>query len=83
METTNVTIRMDKKLKKQADELFDDLGISLSAAITMFIKQSIREQRIPFEIGRSKVTMASDKVVEIMSKELIEQNREAYMELAK
>ena len=32
MATVNVTIRMDENLKKQADELFSDLGLSLSAA---------------------------------------------------
>ena len=46
MATVNVTIRMDENLKKQADELFSDLGLSLSVAITMFAKQAVREQRI-------------------------------------
>ena len=53
MSTVNVTIRMDKKLKQQADELFTDLGMSLSTAFTVFVKQSIREQSIPFTIKRN------------------------------
>ena len=52
MANTNVTIRVDANLKKEADELFDDLGMSFTTAINIFIKQAVREQRIPFEIGR-------------------------------
>lgn len=46
----NISIRMEDKLKQQAEELFSDLGMNLTTAITIFVKQSIREQRIPFEI---------------------------------
>lgn len=54
MENTNFTFRMDKQLKKEAEELFDELGITLSSALTLFLKQSVREQRIPFEISLQK-----------------------------
>lgn len=54
MENTNFTFRMDKQLKKEAEELFDELGITLSSALTLFLKQSVREQRIPFEISLTK-----------------------------
>lgn len=53
MSTTNVTIRMDEQLKKQAEELFSDLGLSMTAAIIVFTKQAVREQRIPFTISRN------------------------------
>ena len=53
MANTNVTIRVDADLKKQADELFDDLGMSFTTAINIFIKQAVREQRIPFEVART------------------------------
>ncbi|MCH5273478.1 MAG: type II toxin-antitoxin system RelB/DinJ family antitoxin [Lachnospiraceae bacterium] len=52
MESTNVTLRVDTELKKQAEELFSDLGLSMSAAITVFMKQAVREQRIPFTVSR-------------------------------
>ena len=52
MESTNMTLRVDTELKKQAEELFSDLGLSLSAAITVFMKQAVREQRIPFTVSR-------------------------------
>lgn len=44
----NLTIRIDKNLKEQAEELFKDLGITTSSAITMFFKQAVREKSIPF-----------------------------------
>ena len=50
--TTNVSIRMDVDLKKQAEELFADLGLNMTAAMTMFLKQAVRSQGIPFEISR-------------------------------
>ena len=46
----NVSIRMDDNLKKQAEDLFNDLGMNLTTAFTIFVKQSIREHRIPYEI---------------------------------
>ena len=52
MASVNVTIRMDEDIKHQADDLFSDLGMSLSGAITVFIKQAIRQQAIPFNISR-------------------------------
>lgn len=53
MATTNVTIRMDEDLKKQAEELFSDLGLSMTTAFIAFTKQSVREQRIPFSLSRN------------------------------
>ena len=52
METVNVTIRMDKDLKAQAEALFADLGLNMTTAITMFTKQAVREQGIPFSVTK-------------------------------
>jgi DNA-damage-inducible protein J len=53
MSTVNVTFRVDDELKKQADALFSDLGMSLSTAFNVFLRQSVREQQIPFSISRN------------------------------
>lgn len=50
MATTSVTIRMDENLKKQAEILFDDMGLNMTTAITMFAKAVVRQNKIPFEI---------------------------------
>lgn len=62
MKSVNVTIRVDEELKKQADFLFSDLGMSLSTAFNIFLKQSVREQGMPFKISRNvpnAVTLAA------------------------
>lgn len=78
MANINVTIRMDEKLKAQADELFNDFGLSLSAAITMFVKQAVREQRIPFEIKRKNVQLeiAEENSLEEVSKMFIKKTEQ-------
>lgn len=48
--TTNISIRMDADLKAQADELFAELGMSLSTAFNIFVRQSLREGGLPFEV---------------------------------
>jgi DNA-damage-inducible protein J len=49
--TQNVNIRMDSELKKQAEELFNELGMNMSTAFTIFVRQSVRQRKIPFEIS--------------------------------
>ncbi len=48
--TTNISIRMDSKLKADADALFESLGMNLSTAFNIFVRQCLREEGIPFEI---------------------------------
>ena len=50
MATTNISIRMDSELKAQAEALFSELGMNLSTAFNIFVRQSLREGGIPFEI---------------------------------
>ena len=50
-DTTNISIRMDKSLKKEADKLFSEMGMNLSTAFNIFVRQAIREQAFPFNIS--------------------------------
>jgi DNA-damage-inducible protein J len=50
--TTNLSIRIDAKLKKDAETLFADLGMNLTTAFNIFVRQAIRTQGIPFTIAR-------------------------------
>nr|WP_297275144.1 type II toxin-antitoxin system RelB/DinJ family antitoxin [uncultured Agathobaculum sp.] len=52
MPNTNVNIRMDAELKAQADALFADLGLNMSSAVNLFVRQAVRQQGIPFLITR-------------------------------
>lgn len=51
MSTTSVTVRMDTNLKKQVEILFDDMGLTMTTAITLFAKAAVRQNKIPFEIA--------------------------------
>lgn len=51
MATTNVSIRMDENLKKQAEEIFDEMGMNITTAFTIFTKAVVRQGKIPFEIA--------------------------------
>ena len=48
--TTNISIRMDTQLKAAAEELYSELGMNLSTAFNIFVRQSLREGGIPFKI---------------------------------
>ncbi len=71
--TINMSFRVDKSLKKQADELFKKLGMNTSVALNMFLTQSVREQSIPFvpslEVPNARLISAMEEV---------EKNREWY-----
>ena len=58
----NVTLGVDEDLKKQADALFSELGMNLTTAFNIFLRQSVREQRIPFQVSKNvpnAVTLAT------------------------
>lgn len=72
MTTTNINIRMDSDLKAQADALFGELGMNLSTAFNIFVRQSIRDGGIPFEITLnqpSKDTIAAMLEAERIAKD--------------
>ena len=48
--TTNLNIRTDKEVKEQSDKIFAELGLSMTAAINMFLRATIRENGIPFSL---------------------------------
>ena len=54
MATSNLNIRMDKDIKEQADQLFNELGLTMTAAVNLFLRASIREQGIPFSLKLDK-----------------------------
>ena len=50
--TSNISIRMDSNLKAAAEALYEELGMNLSTAFNIFVRQSLRERGIPFKIQR-------------------------------
>lgn len=85
MANINITIRIDKELKKEADNLFHELGMSFTTAVTIFVQQAVREQRIPFDIRlrQERAVAATNVEVEKISNKYLDENKKAYQELAK
>lgn len=46
-----INIRMDDDLKKQADILFNELGLNMTTAFNIFVRQAVRQGGIPFDIA--------------------------------
>ena len=70
--TTNISIRMDADLKAQADVLFNELGMNLTTAFNIFVRQALREGRIPFDISLNQPnqeTLAALKEAERIAKD--------------
>lgn len=53
--TTNLSVRMNTELKHEAENLLADLGMNMTTAINLFLKQTIRNQGIPFSISMNNI----------------------------
>ena len=72
--STNISI--DADIKAQAQELFSDLGIDLSTAINIFLRQAVRENAIPFSIQRDVPN--ADTIAAMKEAEEMKNNPEKY-----
>ncbi|WP_054876164.1 type II toxin-antitoxin system RelB/DinJ family antitoxin [Oxobacter pfennigii] len=71
-DTTNISIRLDVELKKQAEQLFNELGMNMTTAFNIFLRQAVRQQRIPFDIALetpNAETISAMKEAERISKD--------------
>ncbi len=68
----NLNIRVDDTLKQQAEQIFSDIGITLSAATTIFLKQVVRYNGIPFELRADPFYSAENQARLLISKERME-----------
>lgn len=60
MVTTNLNIRTDKEIKEAAEKIYSSLGLNMTTAINMFLRASIRESGIPFDL---KLDIPSDETI--------------------
>lgn len=61
---TNISIRIDKDLKKQFEGLCDELGLTMSSLINVFIKKTVRYQGLPFALSINDYNKETQKAVE-------------------
>ena len=65
MATVPTQVRIDETLKKQANELFSQLGLDMSAAMNIFLRQCVLRGGLPFNI---ELPQYKPEVVEAMEK---------------
>jgi len=53
-QTSPINVMVEKKLKEQTTEILEDLGLSMSMAITIYLKQIVRNNGLPFELKSDK-----------------------------
>lgn len=70
---TNVSFRIDSQLKRQADALFIELGLNMTTAFNMFLRQAVREGKIPFEL--SIVRENADTVASILEARMLAEDK--------
>lgn len=64
MEKTNLTISLDKKDKEMFQDLVNKLGLNISVAINMFVKQSIRNNSLPLDLTLNEFDSVSDRIMD-------------------
>ena len=57
--TSNYTIRLDADMRREAETLFSDLGMSLATAFQIFLRQAIQEQGLPFPVRKKQPNKAT------------------------
>ena len=67
-----INIRIDDDLKVRADNIFAELGLNMTTAFTMFIRQTIRQGGIPFEITTRKDPFYGTENMDVLRKSIQE-----------
>ncbi|MGL4943026.1 MAG: type II toxin-antitoxin system RelB/DinJ family antitoxin [Thermoguttaceae bacterium] len=73
-ETTSLSIRIDRELKEKADVFFNELGLTTASAFSIFVRQSLREGRIPFELSVAADPFYSETNMAVLRKSIQEVN---------
>ncbi|WP_132996229.1 type II toxin-antitoxin system RelB/DinJ family antitoxin [Sporanaerobacter acetigenes] len=69
-----INIRIDDVLKEKAELLFEDLGLNMTTAFNIFIRQSLREGGIPFEITTRVDPFFSEANMKVLEDSIKEAN---------
>lgn len=65
MSSTNLNIRTEKEVKEKADQIFSELGLSMTTAINIFLRTAIREHGIPFSLKLDIPNEATVNAIEV------------------
>ncbi len=64
MAAISTNIKIDAALKQESQALFESLGLNLSTAVNLFLRQAVREQAIPFRVGSPALNAVTIKAIE-------------------
>ena len=70
MAVVSTNIKIESELKQDAQKLFETLGMTLSTAVNIFLRQAVREQGIPFRIGDPFYSSVNQQALYNSGKEL-------------
>mgnify|MGYP003587494388 CR=1 FL=1 len=59
MSNTSMTIRMNEDVKKQTQRIFSDLGLDMTTAINIFLRQTILHNGLPFDVSLNEPNRAT------------------------
>ncbi len=62
--TDNINVRIEPELKKEVETTLNDLGMNLAEAITIYLKQIVLTESIPFVIKKPKLNKETIKAIE-------------------
>jgi DNA-damage-inducible protein J len=62
--STTITVRVDESIKKEANEIFKEVGMDMSTAINIYLKQVIRSKGIPFKVSTEVPNSVTMKALE-------------------
>lgn len=78
MADTNINIRTDRDIKSAAEKIFEELGLNMTTAVNIFLRQTIRENGIPFELKLSAPNAETVKAIEEGRKLAYDKNAKGY-----
>ena len=59
-----ISLRVDDDVKRRAEQVLDDIGLSMSAAINVFLRKVAREHRIPFELSADELNAETVEAIQ-------------------
>lgn len=74
-----INIRIDDNLKEQAEILFEELGLNMSTAFNVFIRQSIRQGGIPFEITTQVDPFFNESNIKVLQESIKEASEDRFV----
>lgn len=80
MAKVSTNINLDADLKRSAQTLLKDLGMDLTTAVTIFLRQTVREQGIPFAIKRDVPN--AETIAALQEYEVMKEHPETYRRYA-